>query len=195
MGERRAIPEQGAIDVRSGAHVFQQTGIADDEPRVEPVRVPVAATRRAVVQGDIHAPRIAPKHGESLRRKVHGLRRMLLARGEPHGRAKQRLPPQIRSRQARCGHVVLGFGGRAIAPGRERGGIAGVQSPERRGQPRITVARQPQLARLGKAPLPERHPVLRVAPRRKGEVGECGQERRDKPFGEAREARFRKRNA
>ena len=199
--ERAPVPVERAVHVRAGARVDE----VGRELDVEPVGVAVAAARQAVVERRVplrvrpaqnSEPLLAQEHRPEPAVRVLGAD---LGGGELGAREQERLPAEARARQVGRGLVAL-----RLARGTPAAGVAGVavravvEPAEPAGEEVGSAAgvgpvvRRPgdaQLQPLRPAPLAERHPELRVAPRRQHVPRHGDEEGRREPPVEAGEER------
>ena len=142
-----------------------------------------SGARVAVVERGVQRAIVAPEYGVPLLREERGSRSRS---GEPRQRTtreQQRTPPEIRSIQSHGRRVAFGLRRRSRAAGVSTRDGSIVERRERANQPIVTwLPDEADLRELRKAPLSERHALLRVATRRKREIGQCREERSGKRF-------------
>ena len=109
MRERAAVPMESALQVGARADILEYSLVARHEPQVQAIRMAVAATGVAVIEGGVYAARFAPHDRKAL--AVHQCRR----RGSDtcgrdlRQRVEERLPSEVSSRQANAWNISLGF--------------------------------------------------------------------------------------
>src|SRR5688572_15946444 len=111
MRERAAVPVKRSFHVRPRADILEYTLVASHEPQVQAIRMAVAATGVAVVEGGVYTAPFAPQDRKAL--AVHQCRRRGSdVRGRNlRQRVEQRLPSEVSSRQADAWNVSLCFSG------------------------------------------------------------------------------------
>ncbi len=193
--EGASIPVETRVDVGARSHVVEPPLAAYGEEQVQPIGVPMSATGVAVVECGVHLSGAAPKDRVALPLEERGPGRDRLQRREHRSREQQRAPSQIGARERRRGLVALGFGRRAPAAGVAARIGPLVELVQGADEARVAGAHEPELARLGEAPLSKRDRVLRVPARGEGEIGECRGERGCVPLVEPPDERGRQLHA
>src|SRR5678815_605457 len=100
MRERTAVPVKRALYVRPRADILEYPLVARHEPQVQSIRMTMAATGVAIVEGGVYAAPFTPHDGKAL--AIHQCRRWRSGLGgrDLRQRVQQRLPAKVRSRQA-----------------------------------------------------------------------------------------------
>src|SRR5688500_11121084 len=155
----------------------------------------VAAAGVAVVQRDINISAVTAKDAEPLTFEQDRARRLRARDGQQGPRQEQRAPPEIGTAEFRRWVITLDLRCRHCPTGSDARDIVAIEASEHRGQPRILMPSEAQLAQLRESPLADRDGVLRIAACWEREIGqgacERGREAIREALHERRDERFR----